>query len=64
MYLAWPTALDGSVLYFPNRGHLLWGPRQADHAKGRRHLLLLAKVIQGGDKLAGGQITARAEDDD
>ena len=42
----------------------LLAPREADDAKGRRHLLLLAEVVQGGDQLARRQVAARAEDDD
>src|SRR5262249_10303438 len=40
-----------------------FAPGEPDDAKIRRHLPFLKKVVEGGNKLARGQITAGAEDD-
>ena len=37
-------------------------PREADNPIIRRHLFLLVEMVEGGDELARGQVSAGAED--
>ena len=56
--------IEGLAELLPPGSIGLLTPRETKDAKIRRHLLLLLQMVQGGYKLARGQIAAGAENDD